>query len=77
MEKLYTYFSCDEWKSHSSSRLIGVFTESKLREIILEDLENGDIELCDIDDINSLSINDINNLIVYGMILEIEINERL
>ena len=31
---IYVIFHCDAWKSYSSMRLIGVCTESKLREML-------------------------------------------
>jgi len=78
MEQLYIYFHCDEWKSWDSMGLIGVFEESKLRQEIIEDLKNGYIELDEREksEILEMDIRTMQELLKYGYIEPVELNER-
>lgn len=77
-EKFYAYFYCNEWKERSSMSLQGVFDEETLRQVIVEDLKNNDVELDDRppEEIMTMTIREINDLLKYGYVMEIELNER-
>lgn len=91
MENLYAYYTCDEWKSTNSMHLVGIFTETKLREVVLEDYKNNDIELDgyepedlkemkeegeDVEMINEMGVDAFNDTFIYLYVSSIEINER-
>lgn len=78
MDRFFVYYSCDEWKMWDSMRLIGVFDEETLKQVIIRDLHKKDIELDDRDDdeIMNMDIQTINSLIKYGHIEEVHLNER-
>lgn len=75
---LFVYFHCDQWKMADSLSLVGVFEENKLKEIIIEDIKNGDVELDgrDEEEIQKKDIRTIESLLVYGHIQPIKLNER-
>lgn len=74
----YILFSCDQWKSHSSKSLIGVFTAKELIRISKRKVKNGDFEFGqDIKEIEAMSVQDINTALTYGHIEECQINEIL
>lgn len=78
MDKHFIYYHCDQWKMKNSMTVIGVFTEAKLKQIIVEDLRCQDIELDrkSDDEILDMSISTLNSLIQFGHIEEITLNER-
>lgn len=79
MEKHYIYYYCDQWKMTDSMNVVGVFTEAKLKEALVEDLDKGEIKLDnrDVEEILEMDIRTINSLIELGHIVEITLNERL
>ena len=76
-EKYYALFSCDAHKAHSSMRFKGFFTEEKLREILLRDIEKGYYELADFVKVKEDNIKMIMVNIKYAYIVEAEINEEI
>ncbi|MFY0519272.1 hypothetical protein ACOMCU_15815 [Lysinibacillus sp. UGB7] len=36
MDMYFIYYHCDQWKTNSSMKIIGVFTEPKLKQTIVE-----------------------------------------
>lgn len=79
MEKYYIYYHCDQWKMNDSMNVVGVFTETKLKETLVEDLDKSEIKLDnrDVEEILEMDIRTINSLIEFGHIVEITLNERL
>lgn len=79
MEKHFIYYHCNQWKMTDSMNVVGVFTEAKLKETIVEDLDKGEIKLDnrDVEEILEMDIRTINSLIEFGHIIEITLNERL
>lgn len=79
-QPLYVLFSCDEHKSYRSMSLIGVFDEENVRGVIRDrlkdDFEFGIEDIAD-DKFNEMSIDDIDNLLDYGFIQTVSLNERL
>lgn len=75
--KYFALFSCDEWKGHSSMRLIGVFTREGLNKQLNKEVEGGNMELSESDALEELSIKEIDNSLSYGFIQELSINEAL
>ncbi len=77
--KYYALFSCDQWKSHSSMSLIGVFTLLKLRSAIRKRIKskNFSFDGYDIKEIKNMSIHDLDIALQYGSIIELSINETL
>jgi hypothetical protein len=75
----YLYYHCNQWKMRDSFNLVGVFEESKLKQIIIEDVKNEDIEFSnkDVDTIVDMDVRTIDNLITYGYIEKIVFNERV
>lgn len=76
-EKYYALFSCDAHKANSSMRFKGFFTEEKLREILLRDIERGYYELADFVKVKEDNIKMIMVNIKYAYIVEAEINEEI
>ena len=76
-EKYYALFSCDAHKASSSMRFKGFFTEEKLREILLRDIEKGYYELDDFIKVKEDHIKMIMVNIKYAYIVEAEINEEI
>ena len=81
-QTLYVLFSCDAHKSYSSMSLIGVFDEKNVRGVIRDRLNNDDDFELGIEDItddkfNEMSIDDIGNLLDYGFVQTVSLNERL
>jgi len=81
-QTLYVLFSCDAHKSKGSMSLIGVFDEENVRGVIRDRLSNEDdfelgIEDMTDDKFNEMSIDDIGNLLDYGFVQSISLNERL
>ena len=78
MEQLYVYYHCDEWKMNDSMSLIGVFEESKLKKILIDDLRNKDIEIDDRDEEEILKMDmwTLESLLKYGHFQKIDLNER-
>lgn len=77
--RYYGLFSCDEWKSHSSMNLIGVFTLTKLRKLVKERVKKGDFEFGGerITEIDNMDFDSIDTMLTYGYIIELGINEEL
>ena len=76
-EKYYALFSCDAHKAHSSMRFKGFFTEEKLREILLRDIEKGYYELADFVKVKEDNMKMIMVNIKYAYIVEAEIDEEI
>ena len=76
-EKYYVLFSCDAHKAYSSMRFKGFFTEEKLRDILLRDIERGYYELDDFVEIKEDNIEMIMANIEYAYIVEAEIDEEI
>lgn len=74
----YIYNSCDQWKSHDSMRLVGIFDEENLKKVIIEDVKSKEIELDDRDEkeIEEMDIRTLNGLMTYGYVERIELNQR-
>lgn len=77
-EKYYALFSCDAHKASSSVMIFkGFFTEEKLRDILLRDIEKGYYELADFVKVKEDNIKMIMVNIKYAYIVEAEINEEI
>lgn len=76
-EKYYALFSCDAHKAHSSMRFKGFFTEEKLRDILLRDIERGYYELDDFVKVKEDNMKMIMVNIKYAYIVEAEIDEEI
>ena len=77
-QKYFVLFECDEWKSHESMRLCGVFTEKRMRELVEEKIEDGAMELQDVPKtIAEMTPIELDIALVYGYIEEITIDEEL
>ncbi|QST02543.1 hypothetical protein IMZ31_24140 (plasmid) [Pontibacillus sp. ALD_SL1] len=76
MDKLYVYYHCDQWKMTNSYHLVGVFTEDKVKEVVIKDLRKGDVECSDRDEdeIIKMDIRTLDTLLVYGHIQPVELN---
>lgn len=74
----FVLFTCDEWKGYSSMRLVGVFNLTKLRKVVKKMIKSDDFSCdgYDIKDIDVLGGSDINNMITYGFIQPIGLNEE-
>lgn len=70
--KYYALFNCDEWRSNATMDLFGVFTKDKL----IKCLEYDSFELSQPID-KTMSIRELNNVVTYGYIEELKINEVL
>lgn len=75
----YALFSCNEWKEHSSSGLIGVFTREGLNEQLKKEIRENSMEiyLDENESIDILSIQALNIALQYGYIEEITIDEAI
>ena len=73
----FALFSCDDWKSHSSMSLVGVFTKDELINQLNKEIEVGDMEFGRDNSLELLSIRDIESSLKYGFIQELSINEVL
>lgn len=78
MEQLYVYFYCDEWKSTDSMSFVGVFEESILKQMIIEDVKRNDVAVDDRDEeeIRAMDMYTLNSLLEYGYFQAVTINER-
>lgn len=78
MEKYYILFNCDEWKMHDSMKIVGVFDLSMLIDTLKTRINSKEYEFeGDTEDIDTMSIREINTSLRYGDIQEVEINEVL
>lgn len=78
MRKYCALFSCDEWKSRDSMRLLGVFTLPKLKTLIRKKIKSGDFEFGrDTKEIKEMFAHDLDIALTYGHIQELSINEEL
>ena len=73
------YFHCDEWKSHASMSLIGVYINIRalirsIKEELREDAQdyNGKISL-----LPDIEISEINDRLHYGILEEIILNKKV
>jgi hypothetical protein len=75
----YLYYRCDRWKMRTSFELVGIFGESKLKQIIIEDINNKDIEFDNrnVEEIAGMEEQEINNSITYGYLEKVFFNERM
>ncbi len=74
--KYYELFSCDEWKSHASMSLVGVFNFTKLKRIIKDRVKKDKFEFGrDIKEIDKMTWHEIEVALAYGYIQELELNE--
>lgn len=77
--KYYALFDCDDHKDYSSMRLLGVFTEKKLRQTIRKKVISGEFEFTGniIEILNEEDLEYIFNSLRYGFVQELKINEEL
>ena len=71
----YALFSCDVWKSRSSMIFKGVFTEEGLKEYLKYLTDNLEMNLDQECSIDNLTPYELNNVIIYGYIEGISIDE--
>ena len=76
-KRYFALFSCDEWKSYKSQRLIGVFDESNLKKIVAEKIKDRDFELNIDKEVEESSIWDLKNCLEYAYIEEIKLNKEI
>ena len=71
MEKeIYLLYSCDDWKSYSSFRLVMASTnENEVRKEVIKQVDKGymDYDSC-LDELETLDLESINNILEYGFI---------
>jgi hypothetical protein len=75
--KYYVLLKCNEWKEYSSMRIVGVFTWKGLIKVIKKRVKAGDFEFDNIKKIDQMIVNEIDNFLKYGHIIEVEINEEV
>lgn len=76
-ENHFALYSCDEWKSCSSTKLIGVFTRIGLLSQLSKKIEAGAMDFGRSESLDELSIRDIDSSLKYGFVQELSINEVL
>lgn len=71
MEKeIYLLYSCDDWKSYNSFRLVMASTnENEVRKEVIKQVDKGymDYDSC-LDELETLDLESINNILEYGFI---------
>lgn len=76
MREYYVLFSCDDWKSHSSMSLIGVFSRKKLEKTIRKFVKDGSMKFNrELKTLPELSVHDIEVALEFGFIQSIHLNE--
>jgi hypothetical protein len=62
----------------TSFELVGIFEENKLKQIIIEDINNKDLEFDNrnVEEIAEMEEQEMNNSITYGYIEKVFFNER-
>lgn len=73
--KLYLVFYCDEWITTSSIRIVGVLTEDHLRDFLVEEIKNGNIEWKSIHSPQDISLKEIRENLQYASFSPIRIND--
>lgn len=74
----YVLSSCDEWKSYSSMKLVGVFTLKELKKVVKRKVKEGYFEFGrrNIMEIDNMDGSEIDSMITYGSITRINLNEE-
>lgn len=73
----YILFSCNEWKEYSSAKLVGVFTKDVLLRQLSKEVREGSMILETDKPVEDLSVYKLNNVLKYGFIATITINEAM
>lgn len=74
----YALFSCDVWKSNSTMKFMGVFTKPRLLRIIRREIKDNNFEYgCPLSTLEEEDVRSLNDMLTYGYIEEITINEEL
>lgn len=78
-EEFFALFTCDEYKSHNSLDLKGVMTKEFLIDFIKKNSNSEDSLFIfdNLEDIECMTIRDINTSLEFGYIEELYINEVL
>jgi hypothetical protein len=78
MKEIYIFYSCDEWKSISSMKLIMASTSKfKIIRDLKKELQSDNMELdLPIKELNKVEIERINNNLTYGFIKIVSDGEK-
>ena len=69
--------SCNEWKEYASFQLVGVYTNRKeLNKMLNKMLKDKEIELQSNDSIEDLSVTELHSQIEYASLQEVTLNEE-
>ena len=70
---MYVLFSCDEWKSYNSMRVVGIYScLEKLVQRIEKEVSEDNMEL---DDNYQNNTRDINNALTYGYVEYFDVDD--
>lgn len=78
MRDYYVLFSCDEWKSYSSMKLIGIFNKNELVKVIKRRIKKRELHFNrDIKEISKMSVEEIKVALEFGYIESLKLNQEI
>lgn len=78
MNEMYVLFNCDEWKTYSSFRFVGVFDKEGLYKVIKEKIKTDDYESSlEIEAIDDCFLEDLKTNVDFAYIEKVELNKVL